>query len=210
MIKKRIRYEDFNGNVREEDHYFHISKTELLDNLDLRVRLEAVQQMIGGAERELSDFETKAMIDLIRDVIDLAYGQRSEDGKRFHKSEDVLASLKESPAYDELLFTLFDTPEEASEFIVGIFPKDLMEKVRAEQAVTAAPGRPQPQDRLPKKVETKSQENVKFDGEVVEQSGGVSPEPSLEDKFASMTVEEREAELKRLHDQLMNPKPDQA
>lgn len=31
MIKKRIKYTDFNGVEREEDFYFNISKAELVE-----------------------------------------------------------------------------------------------------------------------------------------------------------------------------------
>ena len=31
MVKKTIKYSDYNGNEREEDFYFNLSKVELLE-----------------------------------------------------------------------------------------------------------------------------------------------------------------------------------
>lgn len=155
MIKKRIKYEDFNGEVQVEDFYFHLSKTELLDNIGLRARLTAVQTAIGDGERDLTEAEVQAILDIIRDLIKLSYGQRSDDGKRFRKSDDIWQAFAESPAHDELIFGLFETPEAAVEFMTGIIPKDLLEKAEQEK-----PSRPKPQDRLPKKESTSTQETV--------------------------------------------------
>lgn len=144
MIKKTVTYTDFDDNQVTEDLYFHVSKTELLDNVHLRLEVQELSNRLEGASRELSETDIKDMVAFVRKLIDLSYGVRSEDGRRFRKSADILEDFHDSPAYDEVLFGLFKNPEEANDFLRNVIPKDLLESVQE-------PGeRPKPQDHLAK------------------------------------------------------------
>lgn len=193
MIKKTVHYTDFNDMPQTRDLYFHVSKNELIDNLDLQEELESMQQMLSGDERELERHEVQKMIDLIRRLFRISYGERSEDGQNFRKSDAIWEKFASSPAYDECLFEMFQNPEEAFQFMSGIMPKDLAQQAMAE-AEARQDSRPVPQDRLPKQVsEAKSMPAF----EEVE-----PPQEDLEHDPNGPSQEEIQAQIKKLQGQL--------
>ena len=80
MVKKTIKYSDYNGTEREEDFYFNLSKVELL---------EMEMSTEGGLENKIkkiveSNNKTE-IVKYFKDIIKQSYGKKSEDGKRFIK-----------------------------------------------------------------------------------------------------------------------------
>lgn len=132
MHKATVTYEDFNGRAQIEDLYFNISKTEIADNLDLEERFQAVLPLFDGGPREWTRSEVEIYLGLVKHVMRLAYGERSEDGKRFRKSEAIWDDFKSSAVYDAYLFSLFSEPEKANEFLSGVFPPELRAAAQAE------------------------------------------------------------------------------
>ena len=126
MLEKKIKYTDFNGDEHEETFRFHISKAEM-------TRKEFTTE--GGYSNYLQRIvETKdstKLYKIFEELVCLSYGEKSDDGKRFIKErngEPLVKAFMETPAYDELIMSLFD-PKEASAFVKGIFPKDIVDQV---------------------------------------------------------------------------------
>lgn len=132
MHKATIQYEDFDGRTQTEDLYFNISKTEITDNLDLEERFEKVKVLFDGGPREWSRPEVDTYLSLVKHVMSIAYGVRSEDGKRFRKSPEIWDDFKSSAAYDAYLFSLFTEPDKANQFLVGVLPPDLRIEAQKE------------------------------------------------------------------------------
>ena len=148
MLKKTITYTDFNGDQQTEDLYFHLSKTELPDLLDLQPRLEAWAKKTNDGERELTFAETRELLDIIKTLVQKSYGVRSEDGKRFSKAPAMVADFQETAAYDAFVMSLFgDGGQAVNEFMTGIIPSDLMAQVNAEMETVNLPGEKATDDR---------------------------------------------------------------
>lgn len=115
MIKKVIEYTDYNGNDRKESFYFHLGQLEL-------AKLEISKQ--GGLktyiEKITSEQDVAKIVDLFIEVVNSAYGEKSEDGKRFVKSKELTESFIQSPAYDKLMIDLMQNQQEAEVFIKGL------------------------------------------------------------------------------------------
>ena len=76
MFKKTIAYTDYNGKQRTEDFTFNLSKAELLEmNLSTEGGMEAFLQKIIAEE------DVRKLVELVKDVIIRAYGEKSVDGK---------------------------------------------------------------------------------------------------------------------------------
>lgn len=169
MIKKIINYTNYNGEPRVKEAYFHISKLDMIDNIDIREEIEEIQLEVESApEGDLTEKQTFRMLKLVKRLIEIAYGERSDDGESFVKSKESLEKFTGSPAYEELLFSIFKNPEDADEFIAGLMPPDLLKEAEESQ-------RPQPQDRLPKKeksapsveaVDYNENKNTKYEEEI--------------------------------------------
>ena len=134
MLKEIVTYTNFDDERETEELYFNLSKTELTTQFDLLDELKAMQEEIfTGKQRELTTAEVKRVLELVKTIMRLSYGVRSEDGKRFRKSPELWQEFTETAAYDEFLFSLFTVDGKALAFITGIIPQD----VRAEAEAAA-------------------------------------------------------------------------
>ena len=123
MIKKNVTYTDFNGTERTDDLYFNISKIELME-------LENGYE--GGSYGEylqkiIDDGNAIAIYNEFVHLIDLAYGIKSEDGKHFRKSDEILDGFKDSAVYEKFLTDLLSDENELLTFTKGILPADLQD-----------------------------------------------------------------------------------
>lgn len=120
MIKKRIKYEDFDGVEREEDFYFNLTKTELVKwNYSASGGLEeAVKKIIDTKD-------AKELLKIYDKIITMSYGVKSPDGKKFVKSEEIANDFKDTNAYDVMFIEYLSHPESFNAFIDGIMPKDI-------------------------------------------------------------------------------------
>lgn len=127
MIVKHIKYTDYDGNVREEDFYFNLNKAEIS---------EMELSEAGGYSKMLEKLQTSPDVPKImavfKDIILKSYGIKSDDGKRFIKSEQLSKEFTETEAYSELFMEIGSDPEKAKEFIVGILPADMRQQVAGE------------------------------------------------------------------------------
>lgn len=129
MYVKNITYTDYNGNEKTEPFMFNISRTEFMrlevsSNGEKEKGFQAmVQDMIDSDDRE-KIFRT------FEQIVQMAYGVKSPDGKRFMKSEEIRKEFCESPAYDTLIWELAQDDKSMSDFINQIAPKELAEQAK--------------------------------------------------------------------------------
>ncbi len=124
MLKKTVKYEDFDGNTREETLYFFISKTELTE-MELKTpggfgkKLERISNGADGAE----------IMQTFKDIILTAYGEKSDDGRSFIKKRNgvrLADEFEQTMAFDALFTELILDPDKAAAFVKNIVPKDLI------------------------------------------------------------------------------------
>ena len=115
MIKKTIKYVDFNGNENEEAVYFNMTKAELT-MLELDEK-EGLSNYIKGA---VESGDNKALVEVFNKLLIESYGVKSEDGKRFVKSEQLKEEFRQSAAFSEIFMTLATNADEAEAFIKGL------------------------------------------------------------------------------------------
>lgn len=130
MIKKRIKYLDFNDVEREEDFYFNISKSELSKaQLSVEGGLDAKLQKIADSK------SVTEIAKLYEEFIDMSYGVKSDDGKHFKKDEELLEDFKSTAAYDQLYMELISSTKAAVEFIKGVLPADITQAIMNDEKV---------------------------------------------------------------------------
>lgn len=130
MLTKAITYTDYNGVERTENFMFNFNKAELL-KMDL-FTVGGLRQMV---ERIVSTQDIPSLMRLFDEFILKAYGEKSADGKRFVKSEELSKAFSETEAYATLFMSFFDEngAEEASKFLRGVIPADIMQQVDAAE-----------------------------------------------------------------------------
>lgn len=120
MIKKSIKYTDYNGVERVEDFYFNLSKAEVTEmELSIDGGLSAMIQKIVDSNNN------KEIIGMFKKIILKAYGEKSEDGRRFIKNEELTEGFAQTEAFSELFVELALNENKAAEFVKGILPSDL-------------------------------------------------------------------------------------
>jgi hypothetical protein len=132
MLKREIKYEDFDGVETSDIVYFNLSKPELIE-LDV----EHGEGFGRVLERIIETKDNKELVKLFKDIILMAYGQKSEDGKRFIKSEKLREEFSQTAAYSSLFMELATDDEAAVKFLTGLLPADMRETV-ASNLTTAA------------------------------------------------------------------------
>jgi len=124
MLKKTITYEDFNGVERKEDFYFNLSKAEIMEMQFGTVGgLDVMLQKIVDAK------DVKSIMNTFKMLILKAYGVKSDDGRRFIKSEEIAKEFEQTEAYSILYMELATDDNAAAEFVNGIMPKDVVAEV---------------------------------------------------------------------------------
>lgn len=123
MLKKHFKYTDYNGNTREEDHYFHLSKAEILE-----MELGTSGGLAEMIQRIVSSQDIPSITKIFKDLILKSYGEKSPDGRRFIKSEELTKAFTETEAYSQLYMELSTDADAASDFVNGIMPEDMKDK----------------------------------------------------------------------------------
>lgn len=124
MIKKVITYTDYDGNERTETHYFNLSKAEMLD-----MELFTAGGYSNMLQRAIEERDQIELIKIFRELVLKSYGIKSDDGKRFMKSEEITRAFTETEAFTELYMELATDSEAAAAFANGIMPKDMQKLV---------------------------------------------------------------------------------
>lgn len=128
MLKKTIKYVDWDGNEREDDFYFNLTKTELV-----KMQMKGHGAFADKIRAIIKAKDTIELINLFDEIALMAYGEKSPDGRRFMKSEEISKSFTETPAYDALYFELVSDPEKFAAFINMLIPEDLAKQVEEMQ-----------------------------------------------------------------------------
>ena len=120
MLKKTIKYTDYDGNEREEDFYFNLSKAEVTEmELSKEGGMSEYIKKISAAQN------APELIKLFKEIITKSYGEKSLDGKRFIKNQELTEAFTQTEAYSELFVELASNADEAVKFINGIMPKNM-------------------------------------------------------------------------------------
>lgn len=115
MHKEIITYNDLNGIQRTEDFYFDLSKPEI-------VKMQASAK--GGYDVQLrsiaADLNGAKIMEFFENFIAKSYGEKSEDGRRFMKSDEISRSFMETPAYEVLFEKLVTDDKYAADFVNAV------------------------------------------------------------------------------------------
>lgn len=126
MITKKITYTDYNGNERSEEFMFNMSKAELMEK-EMSVNGGLSELMKKVAETQ----DAPQLIKIFKDLVLDSYGVKSNDGKRFIKSEELRTEFSQTEAYSVLFMELAFDADKAAEFINGIIPADMAKQLEA-------------------------------------------------------------------------------
>lgn len=120
MLKKTVSYVDFNGVECTEDLYFNLTQTELM-----KMESEIPGGLHAQLENAVNTSDPHKMFKFYEMIINRAYGEKSPDGKRFVKSDEISNNFMHSAVYDNFYMELLTKDGEMEKFIKGILPANL-------------------------------------------------------------------------------------
>lgn len=117
MLKKTVTYTDYDGNERTEEFFFNLNKAEVTE-MELSIE--------GGMEKMLKKIiesrDGKRIIEVMKDIVLRAYGEKSPDGRRFIKTPEMREAFSQTEAYVNVFMELATDAKAASDFVRGILP----------------------------------------------------------------------------------------
>ena len=134
MLKKTITYTDYDGLERTEEFRFNLTKAELVD-----MELTTAGTFSETMKRIIAEKDIIRIAKLFKELLLKSYGVKSDDSKRFIKSQELSEAFSQTEAYSDLYIELLSNPEEAAKFFAEVAPK--MEEVSVVPAgnVTVLP-----------------------------------------------------------------------
>ena len=140
MLKKTIKYTDYNGVERVEDHYFNLNQFELTefaaelpDGLFEAVNESSDRTQLQTAIRIHDKLGGKGIIEFIKKLVIKSYGVKSPDGKRFIKNQELCDEFVQSIAFDTFMMELMSDDMAAANFVNAIIPANLAAKLAEKE-----------------------------------------------------------------------------
>ena len=133
MLKKTIKYTDYNGVERTEDFYFNLKKAEIME-----MQLTTVGGLDAYLKKIISAQDMPTLMRIFKDLILKSYGVKSDDGRRFIKNEKLREEFEQTEAYSILYMELSTDAESAAAFVNGIIPADVAKQLPKDPNEIAA------------------------------------------------------------------------
>lgn len=127
MFKTTVKYTDFLGEEREETLRFNLTEIEMQNlSTDEIVFNPALLAAIAKEK------DAMAMYKVIQKLILHAYGELSEDGRVFRKSDQIRSDFANSMAYSEFLTQVLSSDTMITNFMLGVFPAKIAEEIKKQ------------------------------------------------------------------------------
>lgn len=133
MLKKTIKYTDYEGVEREEDFYFNLNKAEVME-----MQLSTDGTLTKLIQKIIAEKNVPKLVEIFKQLILKSYGEKSLDGKRFIKNDQLLEEFTQTEAYSNLFMELSTDSDAAAAFVNGIIPKDLVDMAQNQGEVAGS------------------------------------------------------------------------
>lgn len=133
MLKRTFTYENFDGQEVSDDYYFNLTKAELME-----LELSAYGGLETMIKRLIEEKNSEQIVQLFKKIILMSVGEKSFDGKRFIKNDEIRDGFYQTEAYSMLFCELVSDPDKANEFLRAIIPQSVAAATAAKAADNAA------------------------------------------------------------------------
>jgi hypothetical protein len=136
MLKREITYTDYSDPPKDitEIFYFNISQMDII-SMEVEHK-EGLEKFFDGI---MKNQDRKEIFELFKELVLVGYGERSEDGKHFEKSDELRKKFASSAAYQQLCFELMTSQTAMGEFIIGSLPKSITSSEEAKKILASMP-----------------------------------------------------------------------
>lgn len=132
MLRKIIKFTDYNDIPRTQEHFFYLSKKDIQ-------KLNAKYE--GGLQAQftkiINNYDQKELLITVEDIILSSYGLKSDDGTKFIKNDKVREDFQYSAAYEALFDELTegeDAADKFSDFLRKVLPNEVQAQIAKAEA----------------------------------------------------------------------------
>lgn len=133
MLKRTIKYTDFNDQEQTEIFYFNLTRAELVD-----MQFSTEEGFGEMLQRIVESTNIQELIAVFKKIVLASYGEKSADGKRFNKlnadGQPLSVEFVQTAAYDALFIELSSNADAFADFVKGIMPAGLTAEAAAVEA----------------------------------------------------------------------------
>lgn len=129
MFSRTFEYEGYDGKPHKDTWWFNLSEAELY-----KLELGNIGGVNGMMNRLLRENKPGDVVDMFEKIILSAVGERSVDGRKFVKNEEIRQDFYQSRAYSDLFMELVSSGENLTKFLKGAIPEELAAKLDAAEA----------------------------------------------------------------------------
>lgn len=127
MYKIHEKYTDFDGNEREEDFYFNLMKSEIME-----MELGEVGGLSAMLKQVIAEQNVPKIMEIFKKLVLQSYGVKSADGKRFVKNAENTEAFSQTEAYSQIFMRLATDSKAATEFVNHVVPSDMAEAAKQQ------------------------------------------------------------------------------
>jgi len=117
MLKRTFTYTDFDGNQVSDDYYFNLSKAEIME-----LELSAYGGLETLIKKLIEEKNSEEIVKIFKKIILMSVGEKSYDGKRFIKNDEIRNNFYQTEAYSMLFCELVQNADAANEFLRNVVP----------------------------------------------------------------------------------------
>ena len=129
------KFTDYDNNEREEDFYFNFTEAELT-----HMQLEKIGGLAAMLQKIIATKDVPKLMNLYEQILQKSYGEKTPDGRGFHKSKELTQNFMETEAYSQIYMRLATDTKAAQDFINHVIPKKMQDQAKlAEQQAHPIP-----------------------------------------------------------------------
>ncbi len=138
MFSRTFEYTGYDGQPHKDTWWFNLSEAELY-----KLELSNLGGMNGMMNRLLRESKPGEIVEVFESLILSAVGERSVDGRKFIKNQEIRDDFYQSKAYSDLFVELVSSGEKLAEFLKGAIPAEVAAALaKAEEEKAAEESKP--------------------------------------------------------------------
>lgn len=125
MITMTETWTDFNGVQRTESFDFNFTQQELIE-----LEHDEKENLTDILKKIIDTKDGKGFTKFVKKFMLKAYGEKSADGRRFIKSEEISVNFSQTEAFSNMYMRFVTDDNAFANFVTGVIPKSLAEEAK--------------------------------------------------------------------------------